>query len=421
MNSRRTRTLLSLVLGLWSLVSFASAAEFRGRLDPKVEMGTRQLSLVVAAPADLVAALPVAPGADDKVWAPNRPPSIKGRTFLLAIVAAPSGEKTLWLDRDADGKFAATERWTIPAGQKGVSLELPWDNGIYRVFPFRLEYNDTPTPRPARPGEPADPAPPPPAPTPTSVASIVFNFNVVFSGAVEVDGKPLRVMFGPKPADLTIDPTSQRTSVDANFNGRFEPELGEAENPAGKIAVFRVGNRYLAVKTADVATGELVLEERPASDYTRFAAEPGQVMPDFAFTDFDGGKHKLSDYRGKVVLLDFWGTWCGPCIEEMRLLDPLYEKYHARGFEIISMNMEKTAGRLTPEGYAAATATAKAFIAKAGHKWLQATQESIERVAIDVIHVNLYPTCILIGKDGKIISREARGEKLAALLEQHLQ
>jgi thiol-disulfide isomerase/thioredoxin len=169
-----------------------------------------------------------------------------------------------------------------------------------------------------------------------------------------------------------------------------------------------------------MATGAIVLEERPATDYTRFDALPGQEMPDFAFVDLDGGKHKLSDYRGKIVLLDFWGTWCGPCIAEMKELDPLYEKYRARGFEVIGMNMEKTSGRLNAAEYAADLTKVRTFIAKAGHKWVQAAQESIERVAIDVIHVNSYPTCILIGPDGRVLSREARGKTLADLLAKHL-
>ena len=417
MNSRIT---LLLAAGLLS-AAVVSAAEFRGKLNPKVEMGTRALSPVVPAPAELVAALPATPGADDKVWALSRPLNIKGKTFLVAVVATAAGDKTLWFDRDGDGKFSATERFPFPAGKKDVSFEFPWDNGIYREFPIRFEYSATAAPRAPRPGDaPAPPAAPPAAPLPTTVATLVYNFNVIFTGSVDIDGKAMKVMFSPKPADVLIDPANQRSAMDANFNGEFEAPLGEAENGSGKIPVFRVGARYLAVKTADVKTGDIVIEERPASDYTRFDASPGQVMPDFAFVDFQGGKHKLSDYKGKVVLLDFWGTWCGPCIEEMKHLDPLYEKFHARGFEVISMDMEKTAGHLTPEGYAATVTTAKNFIAKAGHKWLQASQESIERVALDLIHVNLYPTCILIGVDGKIISRDARGETLAALVEKHV-
>ena len=410
----------SLVLGLWALVPLIFAAEFRGHLDSKVGMGTRALSPVVAATPEIVAALPSAPGADDKVWTLSRPLTIKGKTYLVAVVATAAGEKTLWFDRDGDGKFGASEGFPFSADKKNVSFTFPWANGLYREFPIQFEYSNVPIPRRPVPGAAPVPEPPRAPLLPTAVTSLVYNFNILFTGAVDVDGRSMRVMFAPKPADLAIDPANQRISMDANFNGEFEPALGEVENGSGKVAVFRVGARYLAFKSVDLKTGEIVVEERPASDYTRFDASPGQTMPDFAFADFDGGKHQLSDLKGKVVLLDFWGTWCGPCIEEMKHLDPLYEKFHARGFEVISMDMEKTAGHLTPEGYAAATATAKAFIAKAGHKWLQASQESIERVALDLIHVNLYPTCILIGSDGKIISRDARGETLAALLEKHL-
>ena len=171
--------------------------------------------------------------------------------------------------------------------------------------------------------------------------------------------------------------------MDTNFNGRIESELGEAENPTGKIPVFRAGTRYLAVKTADLQTGELIVEERPAADYTRFDASPGQEMPGFAFTDLDGGKHQLADYRGKYVLLDFWGTWCGPCIEEMQHMDPLYRKYHARGFEIVGMDVERTSGNLTAAEYVEVNGKARTFIAKAGHPWVQAVQQSIERVAFE--------------------------------------
>jgi hypothetical protein len=104
----------------------------------------------------------------------------------------------------------------------------------------------------------------------------------------------------------------------------------------------------------------------------------------------------------------------------MKQLDPVYQKYHTRGLEVIGMNMEKTAGNQAPEIYAEDEAKVKAFIAKAGHRWLQATQASIERVAIEIIHVNTYPTLILLDRDGRVVTREARGEELAAMLERLL-
>jgi thiol-disulfide isomerase/thioredoxin len=407
-------------LSLFSVIFVTvSAAEFRGRLSPAVEQGTRALSGVVPASAELVAALPAAPGAADKVWALSRPLIIKGKPYALVVVATSSGEKTLWLDRDGDGKFSTAERWAFSATEKEASLTLPWDNGIYREFPITFQWSNEPMRHAPQAGA-APVSAPVGSPAPGLVTSLVYNFNILYTGSVDVDGKAMRVMIAPKPADVVIDLANQRISMDTNFNGQFEPALGEAENSAGKIPVFRSAGRYLAIKSADLKTGELIVEERPAADYTRFDASPGQTMPDFAFTGFEGGKRKLSDYRGKYVLLDFWGTWCGPCIEEMKHMDPLYRKYRDRGFEIIGMDVEKTAGRLSAAAYAAATEKAQAFIAKAGHPWMQATQESIERIALDVIHVNAYPTCILIGPDGKVISREARGETLEALLAKHL-
>jgi thiol-disulfide isomerase/thioredoxin len=401
-----------LVLALSALA--APGDEFRGRLDPEVQPGTRSLSPVVPASPEVVALLASPPATGSKVWAFSRPLSIKGKEFRFAIVAAPDGVKTLWLDRNRDGRFAADESFPLGEPEKDVAIDLPWDNGIYRVFPLRLSYGVKAFPR--RTGGVEAPAPAPVAPDPTYVASVVHNFNIVFSGSAAIDGRTLKLMFSPKPADTAIDPPNQRVSADADFNGRFDAEKGEAVNGSGRTPIFRVGERYLAVSGADMATGEVLLQERTAADYTRFDALPGQLMPDFTFVDFQGRSRRLSDFRGKVVLLDFWGTWCGPCIEEMKHLDPLYERYAPRGFEVIGMNMERTGGRLTDAEYAEVDRKASSFIAKAGHKWIQATQRSIERFAQDVIQVNLYPTCILIGPDGRVLSRDARGEKLAELL-----
>jgi Thiol-disulfide isomerase and thioredoxins len=71
----------------------------------------------------------------------------------------------------------------------------------------------------------------------------------------------------------------------------------------------------------------------------RFAA--GEPMPEVAFNMPNGDRAKLSDLRGKYVLLQFWGSWCGPCRRENPELVALYRHFHDRGFEIASIGLER--------------------------------------------------------------------------------
>jgi peroxiredoxin len=73
------------------------------------------------------------------------------------------------------------------------------------------------------------------------------------------------------------------------------------------------------------------------------SAVSGNAAPDFAVTDIDGKKLSLSDYRGKVVLLDFWATWCTPCREEIPHFVEMQQKYGSQGFQVIGISMDDDA------------------------------------------------------------------------------
>ena len=73
-----------------------------------------------------------------------------------------------------------------------------------------------------------------------------------------------------------------------------------------------------------------------------WAASPliGKTASDFALKSDKGTNHRLSEYRGDVVMINFWATWCGPCREEMPILDDLYKQYKALGFVVLGINID---------------------------------------------------------------------------------
>ncbi len=71
----------------------------------------------------------------------------------------------------------------------------------------------------------------------------------------------------------------------------------------------------------------------------------GQPAPDFALKSSTGENLRLSEYRGDVVMINFWATWCGPCRQEMPLLDELYLRYQRVGFNLLGVNIDDDSSR----------------------------------------------------------------------------
>jgi len=71
----------------------------------------------------------------------------------------------------------------------------------------------------------------------------------------------------------------------------------------------------------------------------------GQPAPDFALKSATGENMRLSEYRGDVVMINFWATWCGPCRQEMPLLDEMYARYQRVGFNLLGVNIDDDSRR----------------------------------------------------------------------------
>jgi len=86
-------------------------------------------------------------------------------------------------------------------------------------------------------------------------------------------------------------------------------------------------------------TGFLALSATASSSLT------GQEAPDFALKSATGENLRRSEYRGDVVMINFWATWCGPCRQEMPLLDDLYSRYGRVGFKLLGVNIDDDSRR----------------------------------------------------------------------------
>ena len=134
----------------------------------------------------------------------------------------------------------------------------------------------------------------------------------------------------------------------------------------------------------------------------------GQKAPELAFQNPEGKTLKLSDLKGKVVLIDFWASWCRPCRMENPNVVKAYNKYHEKGFEIFSVSLDKDK---------AAWVNA---IKQDGLVWAYHVSDLLywQSQAAQIYGVRSIPATFLIGKDGKIIAKNLRGEALEQALEQ---
>ncbi len=110
--------------------------------------------------------------------------------------------------------------------------------------------------------------------------------------------------------------------------------------------------------------------------------------PDFTLKSNSGKNIKLSELRGQVVMINFWASWCGPCLQEMPLLEQLYKKYQPLGFTLLGVDVEEDSSDAI--------------------KWLKKVKVSFpilfdnENEVSERYHVSAMPTTVIVDRDGKI-------------------
>lgn len=128
-----------------------------------------------------------------------------------------------------------------------------------------------------------------------------------------------------------------------------------------------------------------------------------------AFTDLAGKEVDLAKMTDKVVLVDFWATWCGPCVAEMPNVIAAYDKYKAKGFEVIGISLDED------------KAAVEKFVADNKMTWSQYFDgKGWENELAQHFGISGIPATFLVGKGGKIVASNLRGEELEAAIEKAL-
>jgi thiol-disulfide isomerase/thioredoxin len=229
---------------------------------------------------------------------------------------------------------------------------------------------------------------------------------VVVSEAQQIlssgDAKAAEGLVAKATAMLTADPDDIQTA------GLAMQLAGAFEHMPGGEAVAAAAYRSFGPALAKSSNEQIQKMGESFAGTLRRLSLPGHPM-EISGTLLNGKPFDQKSLAGKVVLVDFWATWCGPCVAEIPNVLEQYEKYHKDGFEVVGISLDQEREAL------------EKFVTEQKLPWPILFEEpkgdGWQHPLATFYGISGIPTVILIGRDGNVITLDARGEKLGERLD----
>ncbi len=185
------------------------------------------------------------------------------------------------------------------------------------------------------------------------------------------------------------------------FAAQFTESLAQAARTAGAYDVARQVYEMLLQRYGDSPT----LRQKVRGELNRLAMV-GKPAPRLVVKDIEGNTFRLEDLRGRYVLVDFWATWCAPCVAEMPRIQAAFARYREGGFEVVGVSLDETKAAIMD------------FTRTRKLPWRQIHNASCGGDLVEAFGVGSIPATFLLDPQGNVIRLDLRGPALDQVLSQ---